>query len=210
MFVVTEGAAELADSVADGGLEDEDEVRAKIVLDVIPRLLEGEADDDVKELGPELLVDDPSMVSLTELLNEESEGADETEELLVDDGTEVVGVLLEVRSLLLKLSELLDKSELLGVSELLRLKELLEVFGLPEVLVKLGNEDNELDGDATELLLLDVGTELVLEPGAEVGEGDGVLEILGGNEEEVCDPIDGIVSNKGDGEIVRDVGSDVG
>jgi hypothetical protein len=184
-------------------------VRAKNVLDVVPRLLEGEADGDAKELELELLAGDPGMVALTELLNEESEGADETEELLVDVGTEVVRVLLEVRPLLPKLSELLDKSELLGVSELLKLKELLMLFGLAELLVRLRNEDSELDGDATELLLVDVGTELMLEPAAELGEGDGVLEILDGKGEEVGGPIDRIVSNKGDGEIVGDVGSDV-
>lgn len=202
-MVVTEGAAELADSAADGALEDEDEVRAKNVLDVIPRLLEAEADDGAKELELGLLVDDPGRVALTELLNEESEGADETEELLVDVGTEVVGILLEARPLLLKLSELLE------VTELLRLREPLELFGLAELLVKLRDEDSELGGDTTELLLIGVGTELVLEPAAEVGGEDGVLEILGGNEEDVCDPIDGIVSDKGGGEMVEDMSSDV-
>jgi hypothetical protein len=200
VLVVTEGAAELADSAADGALEDED------VLDVIPRLLEGEADDGAKELELELLVDDPGGVALTELLNEESEGADETEELLADVGTEVVRILLEVMSLLLRLSELLDKSELLEVTEL---KEPLELFELAELLAKLRDEDSELGGDATELLLVGVGTELVLEPAAEVGVGDDVLEILGGNGEEVCDPIDGIVSEKGGGEMVEDMSSDV-
>lgn len=200
MLVVTEGAAELEDSAADGALEDED------VLDVIPRLLEGDADDGAKELELELLADDPGRVALTELLNEESEGADETEELLVDVGTEVVRILLEVGPLLLKLSALLDKSELLEVTEL---KEPLELFGLAELLVKLRDEDSELGGDATELLLIGVGTELVLEPAAEVGVGDDVLEILGGNGEEVCDPIDGIVSDKGGGEMVEDMSSDV-
>jgi hypothetical protein len=206
VVVVTEGAAELADSAADGALEDEDEVRAKNVLDVIPRLLEAEADDGAKELELGLLDDDPGRVALTELLNEESEGADETEELLVDVGTEVVGILLEARPLLLKLSELPDKSEPLEVTEL---KEPLELFGLAEVLVKLRDEDSELGGDATELLLTGVGTELVLEPAAEVGGENGVLEILGGNEEDVCDPIDGIVSDKGGGEMVEDMSSDV-
>ena len=81
---------------------------------------------------------------------------------------------------------------------------------MAEGLAKLRDEDSELDGDAIELLLIEIGTELVLEPAAEVGEGDGVLEILGGNGEEVCDPINGIVSDKGDGEIVGDVSSDVG
>jgi hypothetical protein len=200
VLVVTEGAAELADSAADGALEDED------VLDVIPRLLEGEADDGAKELELELLVDDPGGVALTELLNEESEGADETEELLADVGTEVVRILLEVMSLLLRLSELLDKSELLEVTEL---KEPLELFELAELLAKLRDEDSELGGDATELLLVGVATELVLEPAAEVGVGDDVLEILGGNGEEVCDPIDGIVSDKGGGEMVEDMSSDV-
>ena len=65
-MVVTEGAAELADSAADGALEDEDEVRAKNVLDVIPRLLEAEADDGAKELELGLLDDDPGRVALTE------------------------------------------------------------------------------------------------------------------------------------------------
>ena len=118
MLVVTEEDAELVEETADDGvLEDEGEVRVKIVLDVIPRLLEGEfGGDDAKELELELLADDPGRVVLTELLNEESEEPDETEELLVDVGTEPAEVLLEVRPLLLKLSELLDKSELLEVT----------------------------------------------------------------------------------------------
>jgi hypothetical protein len=194
----------------DGVLEDEDEVGVKIVLDVIPRLLEGEADgDDAEELELELLVDDPGRVALAELLNEESEEPDETKEPLVDVGTELVEVLLEVRPLLLKPSELLDKSELLEVTGLFRLKELLELSGLAELLVKLRDEDSEFDRDTIELLLVDVGAELVLEPAAEVGIGDDVLEILGENGEEVCDPVDRVVSDKEDKEIVEDMSNDV-
>jgi hypothetical protein len=194
----------------DGVLEDEDEVGVKIVLDVIPRLLEGEADgDDAEELELELLVDDPGRVALAELLNEESEEPDETKEPLVDVGTELVEVLLEVRPLLLKPSELLDKSELLEVTGLFRLKELLELSGLAELLVKLRDEDSEFDRDTIELLLVDVGAELVLEPVAEVGIGDDVLEILGENGEEVCDPVDRVVSDKEDKEIVEDMSNDV-
>jgi hypothetical protein len=194
----------------DGVLEDEDEVGVKIVLDVIPRPLEGEADgDDAEELELELLVDDPGRVALAELLNEESEEPDETKEPLVDVGTELVEVLLEMRPLLLKLSELLDKSELLEVTGLFRLKELLELSGLAELLVKLRDEDSEFDRDTIELLLVDVGAELVLEPAAEVGIGDDVLEILGENGEEVCDPVDRVVSDKEDKEIVEDMSNDV-
>jgi hypothetical protein len=224
VLVVTEEDAELveeaaADGVleaaADGVLEDEDEVRVKMVLDVIPRLLEDEADDDAKKLELELLVDDPGRVALMELLDKESDKDDETEELLVDDGAELaerpklVELLLEARPLLLKLSVLLDKSELLEVTELLRLKELLELLGLAELLARLGDEDGELDGDAIELLLADVGTELVLEPAAEVGVGGDVLEVLGENGEEVCDPVDGVVSDEGGEEAVEDMGKDV-
>ena len=224
VLVVTEEDAELveeaaADAVleaaADGVLEDEDEVRVKMVLDVIPRLLEEEADDDAEKLELELLVDDPGRVALMELLDEESDKDGEREELLVDDGTELferpelVEVLLEARPLLLKLSALLDKSELLEVTELLRLKELLELFGLAELLDKLRDEDSELDGDAIELLLVDVRTELVLEPAAEVGIGGDVLEILGENGEEVCDPVDRVVSDEGDEEAVEAMGNDV-
>jgi hypothetical protein len=218
VLVVTEEDAELveeaaADGVleaaADGVLEDEDEVRVKMVLDVIPRLLEDEADDDAKKLELELLVDDPGRVALMELLDEESDKDGEREELLVDDGTELferpelVEVLLEAMPLLLKLSALLDKSELLEVTELL------ELFRLAELLAKLRDEDSELDGDAVELLLADVRTELVLEPAAEVGIGDDVLEILGENGEEACDPVDRVVSDEGGEETVEDMGSDV-
>lgn len=200
----------MEETADDGVLEDEDEVGVKIVLDVIPRLLEGEVDgDDAEELELELLVDDPGRVALAELLNEESEEPDETKEPLVDVGTELVEVLLEMRPLLLKLSELLDKSELLEVTGLFRLKELLELSGLAELIVKLRDEDSEFDRDAIELLLVDVGTELVLEPAAEVGIGDDVLEILGENGEEVCDPVDRVVSDKEDKEIVEDMSNDV-
>lgn len=200
----------MEETADDGVLEDEDEVGVKIVLDVIPRLLEGEADgDDAEELELELLVDDPGRVALAELLNEESEEPDETKEPLVDVGTELVEVLLEVRPLLLKPSELLDKSELLEVTGLFRLKELLELSGLAELLVKLRDEDSEFDRDTIELLLVDVGAELVLEPAAEVGIGDDVLEILGENGEEVCDPVDRVVSDKEDKEIVEDMSNDV-
>jgi hypothetical protein len=218
VFVVTEEDAELveeaaADGVleaaADGVLEDEDEVRVKMVLDVIPRLLEDEADDDAEKLELELLVDDPGRVALMELLDEESDKDGKREELLVDDGTELferpelVEVLLEARPLLLKLSALLDKSKLLEVTELL------ELFGLAELLAKLRDEDSELDGDAIELLLADVRTELVLEPAAEVGIGDDVLEILGENGEEACDPVDRVVSDERGEETVEDMGNDV-
>lgn len=200
----------MEETADDGVLEDEDEVGVKIVLDVIPRLLEGEADgDDAEELELELLVDDPGRVALAELLNEESEEPDETKEPLVDVGTELVEVLLEVRPLLLKPSELLDKSELLEVTGLFRLKELLELSGLAELLVKLRDEDSEFDRDTIELLLVDVGAELVLEPAAEVGIGDDVLEILSENGEEVCDPVDRVVSDKEDKEIVEDMSNDV-
>jgi hypothetical protein len=218
VLVVTEEDAELveeaaADGVleaaADGVLEDEDEVMVKMVLDVIPRLLEDEAADDAETLELELLVDDPGRVALMELLDEESDKDGEREELLVDDGTELferpelVEVLLEARPLLLKLSALLDKSELLEVTELL------ELFGLVELLAKLRDEDSELDGDAIELLLADVRTELVLEPAAEVGIGGDVLEILGENGEEACDPVDRVVSDGGGEESVEDMGNDV-
>jgi hypothetical protein len=214
VLVVTEEDAELveeaaADAVleaaADGVLEDEDEVRVKMVLDVIPRLLEGEADDDAEKLELELLVDDSGMVALMELFDEESDKDGEREELLVDDGTELFErpVLLEARPLLLKLSALLDKSELLEVTELL------ELFGLAELLAKLRDEDSELDGDAIELLLADVRTELVLEPAAEVGIAGDVLEILGENGEEACDPVDRVVSDEGGEETVEDMGNNV-
>jgi hypothetical protein len=209
MLVVTEEDAEFVEeAAADGVLEDEDEVRVKNVLDVIPRLLEDEADADAEKLELEPLADDPGRVALMELLDEESDKDDEMEELLVDGGTELVEVLLEARPLLLKLSALLDNSELLEVAKLLRLKELLELFGLAELLAKLRDEDSGLDGDAIELLV-DVGTGLVLEPAAEVGIADDVLEVLGENGEEVCDPVDGVVSDEGGEEAVEDMGNDV-
>jgi len=204
--VAADGVEEVA---ADGVLEDEDEGKAKMVLDVTPRLLKDEADDDSEELELELFVDDPGRVALMEPLDKESDKDDETEELLVDDGAELaerpklVELLLEARPLLLKLSALLDKSELLEVTELL------ELFGPAELLAKLRDEDNELDGDAIKLLLVDVGTELVLEPAAEAGIEVDVLEILGENGEEVCDPVDGVVRDEGDEEIVDGMGNDV-
>ena len=204
--VAADGVEEVA---ADGVLEDEDEGKAKMVLDVTPRLLKDEAHDDSEELELELFVDDPGRVALMEPLDKESDEDDETEELLVDDGAELaerpklVELLLEARPLLLKLSALLDKSELLEVTELL------ELFGPAELLAKLRDEDNELDGDAIKLLLVDVGTELVLEPAAEAGIEVDVLEILGENGEEVCDPVDGVVRDEGDEETVDGMGNDV-
>ena len=207
---VLEAAADGVEEVAaDGVLEDEDEGKAKMVLDVTPRLLKDEAHDDSEELELELFVDDPGRVALMEPLDKESDEDDETEELLVDDGAELaerpklVELLLEARPLLLKLSALLDKSELLEVTELL------ELFGPAELLAKLRDEDNELDGDAIKLLLVDVGTELVLEPAAEAGIEVDVLEILGENGEEVCDPVDGVVRDEGDEETVDGMGNDV-
>ena len=216
LVVIEEDAEFVEEAAADGVLEDEDEVRVKNVLDVIPRLLEdeAEADADAEKLELEPLADDPGRVALMELLDEESDKDDEMEELLVDGGTELVErpelveVLLEARPLLLKLSALLDNSELLEVAELLRLKELLELFGLAELLAKLRDEDSGLDGDAIELLV-DVGTGLVLEPAAEVGIAGDVLEVLGENGEEVCGPVDGVVSDEGGEEVVEDMGNDV-
>jgi hypothetical protein len=215
LVVIEEDAEFVEEAAADEVLEDEDEVRVKNVLDVVPRLLEGEAGDDAEELELEPLADDPGRVVLMELLDEENDKDDGTEELLVDSGTELierpelVEVLLEARLLLLKLSALLDKSELLEVTELLRLKELLELLGLAELLARLGDEDGELDGDAIELLLADVGTELVLEPAAEVGVGGDVLEVLGENGEEVCDPVNRVAGDEGGEEAVEDMGNDV-
>jgi hypothetical protein len=251
-LVVAEEDVELVGETAeDRSLEDEDEMRVKMELDVIPRLLESEVDDDAEELELELLVDDPGMVVLMGLLDEESEKSDEPEELLVDVGTKLVEVLLEVRLLVLKLSELLDRSELLEVAELLEATELLEVielleaiellevtelleatgllevtelleviellevtellelFGLAELLAKLRDEDSELNGDAIELSLVEVGTELALKPTAEVGIADDVLEILGENGEEVCDTVDRVVSDERDEESADDMGDSV-
>ena len=58
------------------------------MVDDVPAVLEDEAEDDAKEL--ELLVEAPEEVTLTDVLDKESDEDDETDELLGNGGIELL------------------------------------------------------------------------------------------------------------------------
>jgi hypothetical protein len=200
VLVAAEEEARVVEETLDNVvLETEDELRVENMLDDVPTALDDEAEDDAEEL--ELLVEDPDGVALTEPLGEESDEDDDTEEMLDDDITgllEVPGVaelLLELRSLLLELTVLL------------------ELLGLAEMLDELRDEKIELDEDVIELLLVKVGSKLEVEFAPELDREEDVLKDdaleIPKEDEEVCNPVERVVSDEDDVETVEDMDDDM-